>query len=83
MWKLTVLSSIWCLVYHSTVTPEQKLSMAAGIVRGMAHLARKRFVHRDLAARNVLISSGMASNSPSLSIFATYHFCQRLHHFLL
>jgi serine/threonine protein kinase len=36
-----------------------KLELMLGSARGMAHLAKKRFVHRDLAARNVLVDSAM------------------------
>jgi serine/threonine protein kinase len=36
-----------------------KIELMLGAARGMAHLAKKRFVHRDLAARNVLVDSAM------------------------
>lgn len=35
----------------------EKISMAADIAKGMAHLSSHSFVHRDLAARNVLVDS--------------------------
>ncbi|CAG0891255.1 unnamed protein product [Darwinula stevensoni] len=41
-----------------SLTPNDILSIAWQIARGMAYIANMRLVHRDLAARNVLLAEG-------------------------